>query len=75
MVSILEENLLRPKIGNKEPKGLNGGEISKHMGKSKAGKWKILKVGLYFPDFSHSNSDFAFQVLKGDKKANNYMNF
>ena len=34
----------------------------------KAGKHKYLNKGLYFPDFSHANSDFAFQVLKGDKK-------
>ena len=41
----------------------------------KAGKTENLKVGLYFPDFPHSNSDFAFQVLKGEKKVNNYVNF
>ena len=41
----------------------------------KAGKTDNLKLGLYFPDFSYSNSDFAFQVLKGEKKVNNYVNF
>ena len=35
MDSILTNNLPRPKLGNKEPKVLHGGEISQEMGKSK----------------------------------------
>jgi len=41
----------------------------------KAGNPKNLKIGFYFPDFSHSNSDFAFQVLKGEKKVSIHMTF
>ena len=37
-----------------------------------AGKHNILKKGYYFPNFPHSNSDFAFQVLKGEKKVSHY---
>ena len=40
-----------------------------------AGKREYLKLGYYFPNFPHSNSDFAFRVLKGEKKVNNYLNF